>query len=68
MIQNSSWWHLQLFYKLKDLTKAYNRFLQTADVSDLEIAEGFAKEICAAYELRLDLLDLFQIGGSLRAR
>lgn len=62
-------WYRQFTNGLIELFFKYEKFKLTREVKDLDEAMVIHESICMAYKLEtLDLLDLVEIGRSLRAR
>ncbi|MFW9878322.1 MAG: hypothetical protein ACFFG0_35010, partial [Candidatus Thorarchaeota archaeon] len=60
--QNSSWWARQFVEGMKELARAYNRFWDSREIEDLDVAEQIYEELNATYDFSIDLLDYVKFG------
>lgn len=65
MPQEIDWWTRQFVELLKELTRTYQKFLETRKIDYLDISEKLREDLNEAYSLSLSLLDYFEIGRAL---
>lgn len=69
MNQNNDLWRRQFSALVIVMEKAYNKFMESRDIEDYDIARKIYEDLCGAYSLGgMEPKDIIEIERSLRAR